>query len=117
MLRSISLMTFSFLIGFAFVAGMSAHRIITTPLLPAVTEAQVDAGSVCVIANNVRAVPDCQAFTWTKSVSFKLDIGPAEANKLCAAIASRTSGFAGKGWTLRIYSPYYASYIASCPLR
>ena len=117
MIRSISLVTFCFLAGFAFVAGANAHRIITTPLLPAVAEAQIDAGSVCAVASNVRPVPDCQSFKWTKSVSFTLDIGPDEARILCEAIVSRTSGFAGKGWNLRIYSPFAASPYASCPLR
>ena len=107
MLRSAIPVAFCFLLGFFFVAGASAHRIITTPLLPAVTEAQVDAGSVCAMANEMLSkTTNCKAFRWSKSVSFDMDSSVAQASKVCHAIAAQSSGFAGMGWTVQIYTPY-----------
>ena len=116
MLKSASLVTFWFLFGFAFMCGMNAHSIITSPLAATPSVSQIDARSVCVTANQVRSVPDCRAFTWTKSVSFNLDTSATEAAKMCAAVASRTSGFAGTGWSIRIYSPFATAPIATCSL-
>lgn len=117
MLRSASLVTFWFLFGFAFIAGMNAHSIITSPLDATPSVEQVDARSVCVIANNVRTVPDCRAFNWTKSVIFNMDTSATEAAKMCATVASKTRGFAGKGWNIRIYSPFATAPIATCVLQ
>lgn len=116
MLKSASLIAFWFLFGFAFICGMNAHSIITRPLIPTASAAQIDARSVCVEANKVRAVPDCRAFNWTKSVSFKLDTSAAEANKVCKDIAARTSGFAGTGWAIHIHGIYATAPIAKCAL-
>ena len=116
MLRSVFLVGFCFLLGAVSAGTVQAHRIISTPLAPVVTEAPVDAHSVCALASVISGTPNCQAFPWTKSIGFNLEASPAAAGKVCAAIASRTSEFDGMGWTIRIYSAYAASPIASCPL-
>lgn len=115
-MRSFFLVTFFFLLGAVSAGTVQAHRIITTPLAPIVTEAPVDARSVCALASSISGTPNCQAFPWTKSIGFNLDASPADAGKVCAAIASRTNDFDGMGWTIRIYSAYTAAPIASCPL-
>ena len=115
-MRSFFLVAFCFLLGAVSAGTVQAHRIISTPLLPVVTEAPVDARSVCALASTVSGTPNCQAFPWTKSIGFDLDASPADAGKVCAAIASRTSEFDGMGWTIRIYSAYAAAPIASYPL-
>lgn len=117
MLKSASLVAFWFLFGFAFICGMNAHNIITSPLIPTASAAQIDARSVCIEASKVRPVPDCRAFNWTKSVIFSMDTSPAEAAKMCATVAARTSGFAGTGWAIRVYSPFATAPIATCALR
>jgi hypothetical protein len=89
----------------------------TSPLADTPGISQIDARSVCVEANKVRSVPDCRAFNWTKSVSFNLDTSATEAAKMCAAVAARTSGFAGTGWSIRVYSPFATAPIATCALR
>lgn len=116
MLRSAFLVAFFFLLGAVSAGTVQAHRIISTPLMPVVTEAPVDARSVCALASSISGVPDCRAFPWTKSIGFNLEVSPADAGKVCAAIASRTSEFDGMGWTIRIYSAFSVSPIASCPL-
>ena len=115
-MRSFFLVAFCFLLGAVSAGTVHAHRIISAPLMPVVTEAPVDARSVCALASSISGTPNCQAFPWTKSIGFNLEASPADAGKVCAAIASQTSEFDGMGWTIRIYSAYAASPIASCPL-
>ena len=117
MLKSASLVIFWFLFGFAFICGMNAHSIITSPLAATPSVEQIDARSVCVEANKLRSAPDCRAFNWTKSVIFSMDTSAAVAAKMCADVAARTSGFAGTGWSIRIYSPFATAPIATCALR
>lgn len=116
MLKSVFLVTFCFLLGAVSAGTVQAHRIISTPLMPVVTEAPVDARNVCTLASQISGTPNCQAFPWTKSIGFNLEASPADAGKVCAAIASRTNEFDGMGWTIRIYSAYAAAPIASCSL-
>jgi hypothetical protein len=108
--------TFWFLFGFAFMAGMNAHNIITSPLVSAPRAAKLDTSSVCIAANEIRPVPDCLAYPWTRSVTFRVDTGVSEADRMCAAVASKTRGFAGLGWKVSIYGPYSTEPISTCEL-
>lgn len=62
----------------------------------------------------------CEVTGWGSSVEVKIDMTAAEARKLCPQVAgmARDKGWSfGKGWTLKIYSPFSGGdTIAYCDL-
>lgn len=81
----------------------------------------VDAGTeLCAAAKATRDIVDCTLQGWGKTVDIRMDTTAAQAREICAGLAARMMGrgFAGKGWTLRILSPYSGEQpIAKCALR
>jgi hypothetical protein len=80
----------------------------------------VDAASaVCAMMENTNLVSECEVQGWGSTVDVTIDtVGP-EAIKMCSdtttLIASQTSLFSGRGWRLRIFSPYSGDRpLASC---
>jgi hypothetical protein len=80
----------------------------------------VDAAfGVCDMMGNTSVVSECDVQGWGSTVDVTIDTVGTEAIEMCSdtttLIAARTSLFSGKGWQLRIFSPYSGDRpLASC---
>lgn len=83
----------------------------------------VDAAySLCAMMDNTRLVSECEIKGWGSTVDVTIDTVGSEAVQMCSdttsLIAGKTTLFSGKGWKLRIFSPYSGDRpLATCTLR
>jgi len=80
-----------------------------------------DAYTVCkVLDNSVPMSKPCEVSGWNTSVDVSIDTNSSEAIKICDGVAdlAKKNGMSfGKGWKIRIYSPFSnGNTIAVCGL-
>lgn len=77
---------------------------------------------LCEAAKGSGMASDCDVSGWGKAVEIRVDTNAAQARVICAGMAeqmaSASSGFRGKGWKLRVFSPFSGEHqLAECDLK